>query len=255
MLRSTISLSLVTLTLLACVSGAHAQTDPASNAEQTPVAPAADAPATDSNAIVPSVAPAPVATVPPPSILSVPLVPNARLRVDLDAQDEDVLGVTKSFLRGFNGSSLKPLVQSLGANRSSTGPVLDAGNAAALAMLSDADLQTLLENIHHLRIVAFETPRSFNSRGANIAQSQSVFNYYSQAYLSREGGRRVLRADFDEVQMLGVAFRDRGFAFVIQGPGFGTVVRADGYPNMESVGPFAMAIALSLGARNVSMLR
>lgn len=242
MFRFSLSPGVLALTLFACGSLAHAQTDPTPSADQPPTAPSV-------------IAPAPVEPVPPPSILSVPLVPGARLRIDLDAQDEDVLGVTKSFLRGFNGSSLKPLVASLGANRTSPGPSIDAGNAAALALLSDADLRTLLENIHHLRIVAFETPRSFGSQSARVAQSQSVFNYYSQAYLTREGGRRVLRADFDEVQMLGVGFRDRGFAFVIQGPGFGAVVRADGYPNMESVGPVAMAIAFSLGARNASMLR
>lgn len=242
MFRFSLHPGVLALTLFACGSLAHAQTDPASNPDQPPIG-------------LSGVAPAPVAPVPPPSILSVPLVPNARLRIDLDAQDEDVLGVTKSFLRGFNGSSLKPLVQSLGANRSSPGPTIDAGNAAALALLSDADLRTLLENIHHLRVVVFETPRIYGSQRARTAGTSSVFDYYSQAYLTREGGRRVLRADFDEVQMLGVGFRDRGFAFVIQGPGFGAVVRADGYPNMESVGPVAMAIALSLGARNASILR
>ncbi len=255
MFRSTLSLGLVTLTLCGCVTGAHAQSDPALDAGQSPVAPAID-----SNAIRPSVAPAtvaPMAVAPmaPPSLLSVPLVPNARLRVDLDAQDEDVLGVTKSFLRGFNGSTLKPLVQSLGTDRSPSGPVPNASTTAALSMLSDADLATLLENIHHLRIVAFETPRNFGSQSARTAGSQAVMSYYSQAYLTREGGRRVLRADFDEVQMLGVGFPNRGFAFVIQGPGFGAVMRADGYPNMESVGPVAMAMALYLGARDVSVLR
>jgi hypothetical protein len=41
------------------------------------------------------------------SILSVSLPPNVRLRLDVNARDEDVLGIVKSFLRGFKGENLQ----------------------------------------------------------------------------------------------------------------------------------------------------
>ncbi len=230
MFRFPLTCSVLTLSFLASISGAHAQTEPRATAVQ----PAA-----------------PVAT---PSILSIPLPPNARLRIDLDAQDEDVLGVAKSLLRGFNGTNLNSVVNAWKSSKSGTSqtqpssPASTSGEelntVAALSMLSDADLETMLEGVHHLRVVVFETPRNNGNQSVSNASASSVFGYYSQAYLTREGGRRVLRADFDEVQMLGVGFRDRGFATVFQAPGFGMVVRADGYPNMESVGPLALAAFL-----------
>ena len=190
-----------------------------------------------------------------PSILSIALPPNARLRFDLDAQDEDVLGMAKSLLRGFNGSSLKEMLDSTapvpGSNAAAPAP---SGQLAMLRILSDADLGTMLETVHHLRVVAFETPNNYNNRKAQIALSKSVFDFYSQAYLSREGGHRVLRADFDDVQVLGVrfgkaGFRDNvfhsaGFALVVQAPGVGMVFRGDGYPNLESIGPLVTAAML-----------
>jgi len=199
---------------------------------------------------------APAANVPAPAVLSVSLPPNARLRFDLDAQDEDVLGVVKSLLRGFNGARLKDAVRSL-QNAPSSGSAPDPVSAGALAVLSDADLQTMLENVHHLRVVAFETPRNYgNARMGNAeSRSVSVLNYYQAAYIEREGGRRVMRADFDDVQLLGVGFQNRGFALVVQAPGLGFVMRADGYPNLESVGPLATAAVLFFSARSNGMTR
>lgn len=205
----------------------------------------------------PSEAAAPTVAPPaPPSVLSVSLPPQARLRFDLDAQDEDVLGVVKSLLRGFNGANLKDMVRSMKDSASpSSGPASDASGTATLAMLSDADLGTMLENVHHLRVVVFETPRDYGNRSKQIALSSSVLSYYQSAYIEREGGRRIMRADLDDVQMIGVGFPNHGFALVLQGPGVGAVVRADGYPNLESVGPLAMTAMLFFTARSNSMPR
>jgi hypothetical protein len=71
-----------------------------------------------------------------------------------------------------------------------------------------------------------------------------VVSYYEQRYLAGEGGRRIVRGDFDDVQMLTVGFPGRGFAMVFQAPGMGVVIRADGYPNFEGIGPFVMATLL-----------
>lgn len=217
--------------LFASISGAHAQDEPA--------------PAT--------VQAAP--TVAAPEVLSIALPPNARLRFDLDAQDDDVLGVVKSLMRGFNGSSLKEMLDSPAPAPAPNGAApTSSGELAVLRVLSDADLGTMLENVHHLRVVAFETTNNYDNPKAQIALSKSVLDFYSQAYLTREGGRRVMRADFDDVQVLGVRFGSGGFrnnvfhtasfALVVQVPGGGMVFRGDGYPNFESVGPLIMAATL-----------
>ena len=159
-----------------------------------------------------------------------------------------MLGVVKSFLRGFNGTNLKQIVGLAGADGAakapSTGPTTDVNSAGALAILSDTDLKTILADIHHLRLGVFETPNNYGNRSAQIKSSNSVLNYYSAAYLTREGGRRTLRADIDEVQMIGVSFPSGGFAMVLSGPGFGVVMRGDGYPNLEGIGPLVMGATL-----------
>ena len=206
----------------------------------------------------------PNATFSAPSILSISLPPNARLRLDVDARDEDILGMVKSLLRGFNGQSLKSLMDS--AKAPSTPPVDNDADAppppstppakssaeidkATIKMLSDADLGTLLQNINHLRVVAFELPnsqRGYSGSKSTPARNQAVISYYEQKYVGLEGGRRVARADFDEMQMLMVGFPNRGFAVVLQAPGMGFVMRSDGYPNFESVGPIAMSAFLQM---------
>jgi hypothetical protein len=62
--------------------------------------------------------------------------------------------------------------------------------------------------------------------------------------LIREGGRRIARGDFDDVQMLVVGFANRDFALVVGGPSTGVVMRADGYPNFEGLGPLLMGMGL-----------
>jgi len=191
------------------------------------------------------------------SILSVAMPPQARLRLDVDARDEDILGVVKSLLRGFKGQNLKALLSSPNSasaptsanNPTSSGTSVDTAQAAAIQLLSDTNLETVLHDVKHLRVVFFEVPYSRRSySGAKPSKSmispvaQSVVSFYEQAYLTREGGHRIARMDFDDVQMLTVGFPQRGFAMVFQGPGMGFVVRADGYPNLEAVGPLAIGM-------------
>ena len=194
-------------------------------------------------------------------ILSVALPPNARLRFDLDARDEDVLGMVKSLFRGFNGQSLKGMMSSMNSpskppvrnDASPSTPEQGASNdidKATVQMLSDADLGTMLRDVNHLRVVFFELPMPRRTSSGNRSTpaktpaALSVVSYYEQKYVTGEGGRRIARADFDEMQMLTVGFPNRGFAVVLQAPGMGVVVRADGYPNFEGVGPLAMAAFL-----------
>jgi hypothetical protein len=147
------------------------------------------------------------------------------------------------------GSGAAPGASS-GTSSGTSSSVLDQ---ATVQMLSDADLGTMLRDIHHFRLVFFETPmpRSAASGGstpATVAASsaKATMTYYEQKYLAGEGGRRGARADFDGAQMLMVGFPQGGFAVVLQAPGMGVVARADGYPNFEGVGPLALAAFLRL---------
>ncbi len=124
--------------------------------------------------------------------------------------------------------------------------------SAAVQILSDADLESILSRINHARFVVFETPNPYAggtysyqaSRARATKTSQSTIAYYENAYLTREGGRRIARGDFDDVQMLMVGFGERGFALVIGAPSMGVVIRADGYPNFEGLGPLLMGMGL-----------
>jgi hypothetical protein len=198
----------------------------------------------------------------PPKILSISLPPNARLRFDIDARDEDVLGVVKSLLRGFKGQSLKELLASfnmsnVAATGKSTTPstaLVDIEKAAAIQLLSDADLGTMLRDVNHVRLVVFETPSkgygySVAERKQRTQAAISTISHYEAAYITREGGRRIARGDFDDVQMLTVGFSQGGFGMVFQAPGMGMVLRADGYPDFEGVGPLVMASVMQFMPR------
>jgi hypothetical protein len=135
------------------------------------------------------------------------------------------------------------------------GAARDLDKLAAVQLLSDADLGTMLRDINHMRVVVFEMPRTMRrssytpqstpaSGAANSPAPQTVVAFYEQRYLAGEGGRRIMRGDFDDVQLLTVGFPGRGFAMVFEAPGMGVVVRADGYPNFEGIGPFVMATIL-----------
>jgi hypothetical protein len=193
------------------------------------------------------------------SILSVSLPPNVRLRLDVNARDEDVLGIVKSFLRGFKGENLQSMLLSMSRVRASTntgpteGPASgDISKAAAVQLLSDADLETILKQINHARFVVFETANPYSggstsyqaSRARATRAAHSTIAHYENAYITREGGRRIARGDFDDVQVLAVGFPGRGFALVIGAPGTGVVIRADGYPNFEGLGPLLMGMGL-----------
>ncbi|RYG66312.1 hypothetical protein EON80_15680 [bacterium] len=198
---------------------------------------------------------APIAAAPASSLLSISLPPNSKLRFDLDARDKELLGVVKSLLEGFNGDGLYNILKPKFERITPTGEATTASKApddikttAMVQMLADVDLETMLEDVNHIRVVAFETPRAAD-RAKAMAAAAGTLKYYEDAYITREGGRRILRADFDDMQVLGVSFPKGGFGLVFSGagyygPGMGVVIRSDGYPNLKSVGPLTTALAL-----------
>lgn len=229
----------------------------------------------DANGAVTHSATAPVAAIPSatapantnPStspILSVTLPPYARLRLDVNARDEDVLGLVKSFLRGFKGQNLQETIASMSRTRAADNkgsveglPTNDITKSAGIQLLSDADLETILSRIDHARFVVFETPNPYSGRGSSYGNNsyqgsraratkaaQSTVAHYENTYLKRYGGRRIARGEFDDMQMLVVGFKERGFALVIGAPGMGVVIRANGYPNFEGLGPLIMGMGL-----------
>jgi len=208
---------------------------PAANA-QAPATPAAG----NTTATVTAVA---------PDVLSVPLPPYARLRVDMDARDEDMLGVIKSFFNGFDATGLRELLPPVSSPSNAPGarpgPPVNLDSAAALQLMSDANLSTILENINRIRLVAYEPRRTNANRNWEYRRSgkdqKEAIAFFEQKYIEREGGRRMLKADFDEMQMLMVAFPNNGFAVVVQSSDFGLVIRADGYPDFSGLGPLVMA--------------
>jgi hypothetical protein len=166
--------------------------------------------------------------------------------LDVDARDAELLGVVKSLLQGFEGSGLNSVVDSF--NKPVASPTTVAGPTditalAALKMLSNADLSTFLQGVHHLRVVAFETPSRPGPAKTAIAPP-SIIAYYEDKYVNGEGAHRTMRADFDDIQMMIVSFPEKGFAAIFQAPGMGIVVRSDGYPNLSSIGPLVTAFLI-----------
>lgn len=202
----------------------------------------------------PAVSPPAAATAPASTILSVSLPPNARLRLDLDARNEDVLGVVKSFLDGVNGYELDRIMPSASApgatvpgSGSETKAFPNVEKLGMLKVLSDVDMSTLLQDVHHIRVVAFQMPYRYGVR-QSVKEQQAVIRYYEQAYVTREGGRRIAIADLDDTQLLTIGFPGGGFALVMQIQNAGLVVRSDGYPNLDSLGKIVLAAGLQLSA-------
>lgn len=197
------------------------------------------------------------------SALPIPIPGNAKVRMEIDARDDDLLGVVKSFLRGVDFRAMMGLMQLLpggmpgmpGMGR--MGPPVPApgghsdphrlgagaggfggGGPGPLpppfAQLADVDLASMFKDIHHLHIVALEP-----SEGAKAAE---MLAFYEKPWVS-EGGRRAFFMDMDEMRMLMVAFNHGGFGAVMAMGEMVIVVRADGYPDMQAAGTLLTAAA------------
>jgi hypothetical protein len=242
--------------LLAALGLACCLTSPvlAQSATPAPVSPA-------------SAAPISVAAPPLNSLLAVPVPANARVRLDLDTRGDDLLGILKNFLKGFNGNNI---LGSLDATRAARAPkpgVLQQGpvtpSTALTNLANEADLGLLLKDVNHVHLVVMEvapgtphtalnrTPGDLASPGliaADLQTSVKMMSFYEEAFDS-EGGHRIIWADGDSTaRVLMVGFSPAaGYALVIQAPGALVVLRTDGYPDPESIGPL-----MSLSAAQVS---
>jgi hypothetical protein len=200
-------------------------------------------------------------------LLAIPVPANARVRVDLDTRGDDLLGVVKDFLKGFNGTNILGALDATRAARPPKPGVAPQGSlspsTALLQLADEADLSVLLKDVNHVHLVLMEvppgttpaalhhTPGDLASPGLTPATAQALpemMSFYETAYVG-EGGHRILWADGDaggRVLMVGFS-QPRGYALVVQTPGALIALRADGYPDPESVGPL-----LSLSAAQVT---
>lgn len=204
--------------------------------------------------------PAPPAPVAAPSVspvmdtglsspLTIPLPAGSKLRVEMDARSEDVLGMMKSFLKGIGETTtaLQP-----GQPVPPRNPVAD--------LLVNGNLAEILKDVNHVHFVVYELAPSNSSlpliSPAPKKAASSVLlstmptevvlppvsfdsNAYYETAFGAEGAHRIMFADADQYKLVMVGFPNRkGYAFAASGGGYVAVSRIDGYPNLEVLSAF-----------------
>lgn len=208
-------------------SAAHAQQ--AVPPTQTPAAPAA----------------APAAPLPETAILAIPTPPEAKLRFEMDARSEDLLGLVKSFLKGVGETN--------GTNPAKSSTALSSAPATPINPIEEAlkngNLADILKDVNHLHFVVWELPSvpKPNAPAEAKAAPLDISAFYEGSFQA-EGAHRILFTDADEYKLVMVGFPGRhGFAFAASalptaGGGYVAAARADGYPNMEALSAFVSQI-------------
>lgn len=232
------------------MTGAFLSAIPVS-AQQTP-APMASAKSAPDLAPDLSMTP-PKATTPqsaaPLTPLVIPPPPGGKLRVEMDARSEDLLGLVKSFLKGI-GETGPPPAATPGRALLPPNPVADA--------IANGDLAAMLQDVNHVHVVVYEVAGSKSKlpgmtvnifkpgvkKPLMVIPPVSVLptfdsnSFYENAFAA-EGAHRLLFTDADEYKLVMVGFPDRrGFAFAASGGGYVVVERSDGYPNLEVLTAF-----------------
>lgn len=190
---------------------------------------------------------APVMTVP----LVIPPPPGGKLRVEMDARSEDLLGMMKSFLKGI-GETGQPVYLTSGRAASPPNPVADA--------IANGDLAAMLKDVNHVHIAVYEISAPTASRMPIILGNPSVpkaplaasvfaaplpavpafdSNSFYESAFAAEGAHRLLYTDADAYKLVMVGFPNRrGFAFAASGGGYVFIERSDGYPDLEVLTAF-----------------
>ncbi len=216
----------------------------------------------------PTAAPAPVytptptpVTAPPLSQLTIPAPPSGRLRVEMDARSEDILGVLKSFLKGIGQTNATARAVDP-ARPVKPNPIADA--------LAGGDLADILKDVNHVHFVVYEMPgakppvltpptltKPLGKKGGKAlvpvpavpaappALPVPTFdsNAFYETAFSAEGAHRLLFTDADEYKLVMVGFPNRkGYAYAVSGGGYVAVSRSDGYPNLEALTAFLSRI-------------
>ena len=202
---------------------------------------------------------APASVSPPsasaPAPLVIPAPPGGKLRVEMDARSEDLLGMVKSFLKGIGETgapALLPGQTTASATSAAQNPIAQA--------IAGGEIAAMLKDVNHVHVVVYEvaspaSPRMTATLG-NPAVPKSplaapIFaaplpavpafdsnSFYETAFAS-EGAHRILYTDADAYKLVMVGFPSRqGFAFAASGGGYVVVERSDGYPDLEVLTAF-----------------
>ena len=201
---------------------------------------------------------APAPKLPEPTItevddLVIPAPPGAKLRFEMDARSEDLLGLVKSFLKGIGEANT--------ANRLKASAALPAAPAPPVNPIEEAlengNLADILKDVNHLHFAVWELPppppaptpngpakpKTAAPDAPTLTPALDTSAFYEGAFQS-EGAHRILYTDADEYKLVMVGFPDHhGFAFAASdlpasGGGYVAAARADGYPNMEALSAF-----------------
>jgi len=141
----------------------------------------------------------PAATAATPAMkIDIPALPKAKITMEVDARDDDLLGLVKQV--DFGGI---PMAEALG-------------------------------NITHLRVVTYERPA-----GPNV---EAGTGFYEEIF-RKEGARRTFFRDQEGNRTLVLTFDRprRQIAVILEkqnNVNSVTIVRADGYPDLQKISPF-----------------
>lgn len=179
--------------------------------------------------------------------LSIPMPPGSKLRVEMDARSEDVLGMMKSFLKGIGETT--PVLQP-GQLAPPRNPIAD--------LLVNGNLADILKDVNHVHFVVYElapiTPPApmgspnkavkpmplvtMPTEAVKLPEAFDSNAYYETAF-GAEGAHRIMFADAGQYKLMMVGFPNRkGYAFAASGAGYVAVSRIDGYPNLEVLSAF-----------------
>jgi hypothetical protein len=190
---------------------------------------------------VPAPVAVPSADLPPFQSLAIPLPPGAKVQMEIDASDDDLLGVVKSLLKGFNGKTLLPPIKA----KSDGKP-----GSRFSDMLSDANLADVFKDVTRIHFILVEMPPVMAKAGKvsaakALSPEPDQTAFYESTYRA-EGGHRIVFSNSEDTHFLMVSFgHAHGFALVVQSPGTLAVARADGYPNLEKLTALGMTLANS----------
>ena len=193
----------------------------------------------------------PMTAVPMSAPLVIPPPPGGKLRVEMDARSEDLLGMMKSFLKGI-GETGQPVVVTPGRAASPPNPIADA--------IANGDLAAMLKDVNHVHVVVYEvagpspmlpsvlippgtTGLKKTLAAPTVPPSPAVpvfdSNRFYETAFAAEGAHRILYTDADAYKLVMVGFPNQhGFAFAASGGGYVVVERSDGYPNLEVLTAF-----------------
>lgn len=188
--------------------------------------------------------------------LVIPPPPDGKLRVEMDARSEDLLGMVKSFLKGI-GETSTPTGVATGTTAAAPNPVAQA--------ISSSDLAAMLKDVNHVHVVVYEIPgppmalalpalplkpgllkpglkkvviTAPVTAPAPVVPAFDSNSFYESAFAA-EGAHRILYTDADAYKLVMVGFPNRqGFAFAASGGGYVVVERSDGYPDLEALSAF-----------------